>query len=341
MGTRILITGACGSIGEELVRQLQCITGSEVVGLDIQGDAVEAMRARYRSSAPAVQIMQGDVRSLDSLFPAMAGIDLVIHAAALKDVPECESSPLAAIETNVQGTHNVLSVAAASGVKRVILLSSDKAANPSNVMGATKLIAERMLSTPLDSVRGRGPICHAVRLGNVLGSAGSVIPVWRGQLDAGLPLTVTDPEMTRFVMTIEAAADFVISTREFSTGGEVLVPRLPTLRIGDLADVLLSHRMPDAGRAATANTVVTGIRPGEKMHEELMTEDEVPRTAVWERGYVIRPTSSHIAGGAGRGQEARLFSTGASIRSDRGERMDHAQITQVLSSSSALLDLVS
>lgn len=305
------------------------------MGLDVRLDALNRLREDYELSAAPVRYLHGDVREPESLARAMYGVDFVIHAAALKDVPECEADPIAAIATNVNGTQNVISAATTAGVKRVVLLSTDKAANPSNVMGATKLIAERLLCAPRGFGRDSSSICYAVRLGNVLGSAGSVIPVWRRQMDAGLPLTVTDPDMTRFVMTIEAAAEFVLSTGELATGGEVFVPRLPTLRVGDLAEVMLAQRRATNGVSQeTTQLHFTGIRPGEKMHEEMITAEELSRTMASDRGFVIRPAIVASERTAPSGRD-RFVGELRCIRSDEGERMNLSEIANVLRSSSA------
>ena len=220
----------------------------------------------------------GDVRDRDRLKRAMNGVDIVVHAAALKQVPACEYNPIEAVATNIGGAKNVIDAALDAGVKKVLGLSTDKAVNPVNLYGATKLVAEKLL-IQANSYRGEGPTCFScVRYGNVVGSRGSVIPLFRKQRCNGR-VTVTDERMTRFWLTLDQGVRFVIRCVEQMHGGEVFVPKIPSMSIMDLA----------AAIAPGCRVEEIGIRPGEKLHEVLLSEDEARHSVELDTMFVIRP----------------------------------------------------
>jgi UDP-N-acetylglucosamine 4,6-dehydratase/5-epimerase len=220
----------------------------------------------------------GDVRDLPRLTRAMRGVDIVVHAAALKQVPACEYNPFEAVQTNVIGAENLVSAAIENNVPLTIALSSDKAVNPVNLYGATKLCAEKIV-TQGNTYAADSPARFAsVRYGNVVGSRGSVIPLFKAQAQSGV-LTITDARMTRFWITLEQAVDFVVDSLGRMGGGEIFVPRLPSMRVVDIAEALA----PDAEQK------VIGIRPGEKIHEILLTGDEARHSFEVSNGYVVLP----------------------------------------------------
>jgi UDP-N-acetylglucosamine 4,6-dehydratase len=223
----------------------------------------------------------GDVRDVSRLRRAMNGVDIVVHAAALKQVPACEYNPIEAVATNVDGAKNVIDAALDMGVYRILALSTDKAVSPANLYGATKLVAEKLF-TQANVYAGTGPTRFAcVRYGNVIGSRGSVVPLFREQLKSGT-VTVTDPRMTRFWITLEDGVRFVIGCIEKMHGGEVFVPKLPSTNIIEVAQAMAPH--------CTVKCI--GIRPGEKLHECLVSEDEARHARDAGSFYVVLPGES-------------------------------------------------
>jgi UDP-N-acetylglucosamine 4,6-dehydratase len=265
----ILITGATGSLGNELVRQLlaQSDPPNRIVIYSRDEQKQEAMRQHFNDH-PSLRFFIGDVRNIDRLTLALFGIDTVIHAAALKIVPVLEYNPQEAIETNVIGTMNVVQACIRTDVRRAILASTDKAVNPVNLYGATKLCAEKLFvaANNLSGSTGGEHGCRfsVVRYGNVVNSRGSVIPFWRSLAARGEPLPITHPDMTRFWITLDQAADLILSAMDDGIrGGEIFIPRLPAFRVADLCGVI-----------GTPETCYSGIRPGEKIHETLLSSDE-------------------------------------------------------------------
>jgi UDP-N-acetylglucosamine 4,6-dehydratase len=228
--------------------------------------------------APNVRYFLGDVRDRERLYRAFDGVDVVIHAAALKQVPACEYNPFEAVQTNVMGAENVISAAIDNQVPLTIALSTDKAVNPVNLYGATKLCAEKIFAQANAYAPGGEVRFASVRYGNVVGSRGSVIPIFKQQALEGL-VTLTDERMTRFWITLPDAVEFVLSCLALVQGGETFVPRIPSMRLTDIADALA----PDAERR------VVGIRPGEKLHEVMVTEDEARHAFDLGDRFVILP----------------------------------------------------
>jgi UDP-N-acetylglucosamine 4,6-dehydratase len=284
-GKDILVTGGCGSIGSEIVRQLITYGPKRVRVLD--NDESGHWRLSQEIDSPVIRNLVGDVRDRARVDRAMEGVDYVFHAAALKHVPLCEYNPYEAVHTNVIGTQNVVDSAINMGVKKFIGISTDKAVNPINTMGATKLLSERLI---VNAPVGFSDIqVSCVRFGNVLGSVGSVIPMFKQQIAKGGPVTVTTPDMTRFFMTIPQAVRLVLSAAERMVGHEVFVLKMDVARIMDIAEVMIDAFAPQYGyRKEDIAIEFIGKRAGEKTHEYLFTEDEAPNIVITEDMFVIR-----------------------------------------------------
>jgi FlaA1/EpsC-like NDP-sugar epimerase len=225
----------------------------------------------------------------------MKGIDWVFHTAAFKHVLQCERSPFEAVQTNILGVQNIIYAAIENRVERVIFTSSDKAVNPTNVMGTSKLMGERLITAANSNLRGDGPAFASTRFGNVLGSRGSVIPLFRSQIRRGGPVTLTDPEMTRFIMSIEEAVQLVIDSGILCRGGEVFVTKMPAIRIKDLAEVMVEELAPIYGhRAEDMEIRIVGHQPGEKLYEELLNLEETRRSWELARYFVVLPAFREI-----------------------------------------------
>lgn len=288
-GSRVLVTGAAGTVGRELMRQVLNHRPTEVIGLDNNESALFFLRENYRLE-PRIRLALGDIRDRDTMIAKTRGVDVVLHAAALKHVILCEEAPQDAVQTNILGTQNVIHAAIANGVKRVLFTSSDKAVNPSNVMGTSKLMGERLMTAANAHRRSGDPIFVSTRFGNVLGSRGSVIPLFRQQIAAGGPVTLTDRHMTRFIMTLAEAVRLTMDSVWLAHGGEVFVTKMPIARIDDLAAVMIEEISPRYGYAASAIDVQEiGSKAGEKLYEELMNEEEIRRTLELDRYFVVLP----------------------------------------------------
>lgn len=283
-GKSVLVTGACGTAGSELVKQLVASPAEQIICLDNNESELFFTLEKYRDE-PRVSGYLADIRDLSSLSRRMEGVDVVLHSAAFKHVTLCEASPSQAIQTNIIGTQNVIEAALINFVERVIFTSSDKAVNPTNVMGTSKLMGERLMTAAAGSSRNGRTIFASTRFGNVLGSRGSVIPLFQQQIANGGPITLTDPHMTRFIMTMEAAAELVLRSVWLAEGGEVFVMKMPVVRIEELAYCVRSMLAPEHDIEVTT----IGIKPGEKMYEELMNEEEVRRTFEVDDYYVVLP----------------------------------------------------
>lgn len=288
-GLSVLITGACGTVGQELLRQLIGQGPAEIIAIDNNETEVFFLSEMYRETEN-VRIYLGDVRDKQKLLQVSEGVDVVIHVAALKHVILCEQSPRDPLQTNILGTQNVIEAAIENGIKRVIFTSSDKAVNPTNVMGTSKLMGERLITAANSFRRGNGPIFASTRFGNVLGSRGSVIPIFRQQIARGGPVTITDRGMTRFVMTVQEAVRLVMDSVFMAQGGEVFVTKMPVARISDLAAVMIAELAPAYGYNAEDIVIQEiGAKPGEKQYEELMSEEEIRRTLELERYFAVIP----------------------------------------------------
>jgi len=288
---KVLVTGGAGTVGREIVRQLcRFHEPAEVRIIDNNETALFFLDEEYRSD-PRVNCFIGDVRDRDKLLSEMQGIDIVIHTAALKHVILCEKSPLDAVETNILGVHNVIQAAKENNAERVIFTSSDKAVNPTNVMGTSKLMGERLITAAnAKKFNGEGPVFSSIRFGNVLGSRGSVVQVFREQIARGGPVTLTDRCMTRFIMSLDQAVGLVLGSVELARGGEVFITKMPVIRIEDLAIVMIELLAPRYGyRPQDIDIIEIGAKPGEKLYEELMSEEETRRALELETQFVILP----------------------------------------------------
>jgi len=291
----VLITGVCGTVGRELLQQVLHQGAKNVIGIDNHEESLFFLSEEYRDRAN-VRLYMADLRDVDELIRRMRGCHVVLHAAALKHVILCERSPREPVHSNILGTQNVIDAAYTCGVERVLFTSSDKAVNPTNVMGTSKLMGERLITAAnTKEVDERTPVFASTRFGNVLGSNGSVIPLFRTQIEKGGPVTLTDSMMTRFIMTVEEAVRLVMDSVFMAKGGEVFVTKMPVIRIKDLAEVmvdLLAGRYGWSGR--DIGIVETGSRPGEKLYEELLNEEEVRRAVELEDFFVIQPAFQYL-----------------------------------------------
>ncbi|NQS97262.1 MAG: UDP-N-acetylglucosamine 4,6-dehydratase (inverting) [candidate division Zixibacteria bacterium] len=277
----VLITGGTGSFGSKFVdvmmkkyhpRRIVVFSRDELKQLEMY------QRLNGNTTSP-MRYFIGDVRDKDRLYRAFRGVDIVIHAAALKQVPTAEYNPLEVIKTNILGAANVIDAAIDRKVKRVIALSTDKAVNPINLYGATKLCADKLFTAAGVYGTGMDTIFSVVRYGNVLGSRGSVVPFFKNCRSTGV-VPITDPRMTRFWLTLEQAVEFVVKCAEIMRGGEVFVPKIPSMRITDLAEAT----------APECRQEIIGIRPGEKLNEVLLTEEEIRRTVEFDDFFIVKPT---------------------------------------------------
>jgi FlaA1/EpsC-like NDP-sugar epimerase len=292
---RILVTGACGTVGRELISQLlnqQDV--AELIALDNNESELFSLEQRFSNYNQATFFL-ADVRDRDRLSDKMKGVDWVFHTAAFKHVLQCERSPFEAVQTNILGVQNIIYAATENAVERVIFTSSDKAVNPTNVMGTSKLMGERLITAANSSQRYRGPIFASTRFGNVLGSRGSVIPIFHNQIRRGGPVTLTDTNMTRFIMSIEEAVRLVIDSGILCRGGEVFVTKMPAIRIQDLAEVMVDKLAPVYGhRADNIEIKIVGHQPGEKFYEELLNMEETRRSWELDRYFVVLPAFREI-----------------------------------------------
>ncbi|MGA9191137.1 MAG: UDP-N-acetylglucosamine 4,6-dehydratase (inverting) [Anaerolineales bacterium] len=274
----VLITGGTGSFGRKFVEvMLADHRPAKIIVFSRDELKQHEMRAAGFED-PTLRFFIGDVRDRLRLRRAMHDVDIVVHAAALKQVPACEYNPIEAIMTNIMGARNVVEAALDTGVERVMALSTDKAVNPINLYGATKLAAEKLFVQSNAYAGGTGTRFACVRYGNVLGSRGSVVPVFRRQRQGGR-ITITDERMTRFWLAIEQGVRFTIAAIERMQGGEVFVPKIPSMRVVDLAKAI----------APRAELEFIGIRPGEKLHEVLISEDESRHTLELDEMFVVEP----------------------------------------------------
>jgi len=278
----VLITGGTGSFGKKFTEvMLAKYRPKKLIIFSRDELKQHEMRSLWPDTPGAsIRYFIGDVRDRDRLYRAMHGVDIVVHAAALKQVPACEYNPFEAIQTNVIGAKNIIDAAIDQGVEKVMALSTDKAVNPVNLYGATKLCAEKLFVNGNTYSGGGGTIFSCTRYGNVVGSRGSVIPVFLEQRKNG-SITITDPRMTRFWITLGQGVNFVIRSVEEMSGGEVFVPKIPSMNIMDLAKAV----------APESDVEYIGVRPGEKIHEALISGDEAPQTVEFRDKYVILASS--------------------------------------------------
>ncbi|MFL2552068.1 MAG: polysaccharide biosynthesis protein [Gammaproteobacteria bacterium] len=272
---KILITGSCGSIGKKLIDALldnENNAPSLILGLDNSENGIFIQDQKYHDN-DKVHFRLCDIREKSQLAEYFKDIDIVFHLAALKHVAVCEKSPQQAIMTNIRGIQNIIDVSKENNVSRVIFTSSDKAVNPTNVMGASKLMGERLI-TAANHASSSKTIFASIRFGNVLGSNGSVIPIFFNQIKKNTAITLTSKEMTRFVMTIKNAVDLILESTSLAKGGEIFICKMPVLNINELAQAMILKFSPNKKNPIK----IIGSKPGEKEYEELMTSEECRRT---------------------------------------------------------------
>ena len=314
----VLVTGGTGSFGKKFVeimlreyhpKRLVILSRDELKQHDMREAGYDDARLRY---------FIGDVRDPSRLQRAFSGVTVVVHAAALKQVPACEYNPFEAIQTNIMGGRNVIDAAIDQGVERILALSTDKAVNPVNLYGATKLCAEKVFVQANAYAGAQETRFSCARYGNVVGSRGSVIPVFMEQRKRG-KITVTDPRMTRFWLTLEHGVRFVIGAIEQMHGGEIFVPKIPSMRLVDLAEVV----------APGCAIEFIGIRPGEKLHEVLLSEDEARNAVELDEMYIIQP--SHPWWKKANWVHARALPQGFRYTSDTNEQwLTHEQLQELI-----------
>lgn len=279
-GKSVLITGGTGSFGRKYARTL--LDRYDLKRLVIfSRDELKQFEMQQEFHTPEMRYFIGDVRDRVRLTEALRGVDFVIHAAAMKQVPAAEYNPMECIRTNINGAENVISAALECGVEKVIALSTDKAANPINLYGATKLASDKLFVAANNIAGGRKTTFSVVRYGNVAGSRGSVVPFFEKLIAEGATsLPITDAEMTRFWITLQEGVDFVLKNFQRMMGGEIFVPKLPSIRVVDLATAMAPNLPQD----------IIGIRPGEKVHEVMCPADDSHRTLEFADHFVIQPS---------------------------------------------------
>jgi len=297
----VLVTGGTGSFGKKFIQILLKEYPIERLVVYSRDELKqEEMRTMYGFTDKRIRFFIGDIRDKNRLDRAFIDIDIVIHTAALKQVPACEYNPIEAIRTNINGSENIINSAIDKGVKKVLALSTDKAVSPINLYGATKLVAEKLFIQGNNYSSSNGTKFSCVRYGNVVGSRGSVIPLFQHQKKNGV-ITITDTRMTRFWLTLEQGVRFVIRCVEQMNGGETFIPKTPSMKIIDLAKVI----------APNSKIKITGIRPGEKLFETLISENEAQNTYEFNDMYVIRPVSLF------KEPKNNLWSRGKIMKSER------------------------
>jgi len=315
----VLVTGGTGSFGKKFIEILLKEYNPAKV-IVFSRDELKQHEMRVSGfNQPNLRYFIGDVRDRERMFRALYGVDIVIHAAALKQVPACEYNPMEAIKTNILGSSNVVDAALENGVQKVLALSTDKAVNPVNLYGATKLAAEKLLIQSNAYAGGRKTRISCVRYGNVVGSRGSVVPLFIKQRATG-KVTITDERMTRFWISLEQGVRFVIRCVEEMQGGEVFVPKIPSMTMLDLAKAI----------APEAQIEIIGIRPGEKLHEALISEDEARTTVELEDMYVVQPAAAMWFGYAWEKQGKPLPEGFTYVSNTNTHWLDVSQIRHII-----------
>ncbi|MGZ9586256.1 SDR family NAD(P)-dependent oxidoreductase [Paenibacillus marinisediminis] len=286
-GKKILLIGGTGTIGQGLLDRLLNENPAVIRILSRDEYKQYELQRKYREYSN-IRYLIGDIRDYQRLRRAMEGIDYVFHAAAMKHVPACEYNPFEAVQTNVLGTQNVIQAALDLEVEKVIFTSTDKAIAPTNTYGASKLMAERLISAAQYQAGSKRTIFAAVRFGNVMGSRGSVIPLFQKQIKEGRYVTITSKQMSRFMMSLNEATDLTLKAMEIAQGGETFVLKMPVIRLMDLAEVIIENTCSELNiRADSIEMNEIGVRPGEKMFEELMTADEAEHALELRHMYII------------------------------------------------------
>ena len=334
-GKNAVITGGAGSVGKELLKQLLDRDIGYIRVVDNSESALFDLENEYRG-VPNIQFLCCDISDENELRRSFADMELCFHAAALKHVPLSERSPFSAVNVNIHGTSAVIRAAMDAGLKRVLFTSTDKAVNPTNVMGTSKLMGERLMTAAANMGGLPGmekPIFASTRFGNVAGSNGSVIPVFLKQIAEGKPITLTDARMTRFMMTIEHAVSLVIDSITLAKGGEVFITKMPALSIKDLAEVLVDNVAPLYERDPKDIPIEEiGSRPGEKLWEELSTEEESRRLLEGDEYLVVLPGLEKQDLEAAKTEYGDLALTPSTMvyHSEHQEKMSHDEILTFL-----------
>lgn len=277
-GKSILVTGGTGSFGRKFIRAVLDKTAARRVIVFSRDELKQFEMGQEFPNEPRLRFFIGDVRDKERLYRALDNIDAVVHAAALKQVPAAEYNPFEAVKTNIMGAQNVIDACIDRGVQRVVALSTDKASSPINLYGATKLVSDKLFIQGNSYAGSKSTRFSVVRYGNVVGSRGSVVPFFKRLAPSGV-LPITDERMTRFWITLEQGVDFVLTSLERMAGGELFVPKIPSMRITELAKAM----------APDARLEIVGIRPGEKLHEEMISVDDARRTIDAGDRYIIQP----------------------------------------------------
>lgn len=324
----LMITGGTGSFGNTMLRRFLQTNVREIRVFSRDEKKQEEMRIALGNDKVKFHI--GDVRDYASIAQAMVGVDFVFHAAALKQVPSCEFYPMEAVKTNVLGTENVLNAAIACQAKRVVVLSTDKAVYPINAMGISKAMAEKLVVAKSRTIPESGPVVCATRYGNVIASRGSVIPLFVKQLQAGEPLTVTDPNMTRFLMSLEDSVDLVLHAFQHARQGDLFVQKAPASTVGELAQALVEM----SGRAHPVRVI--GTRHGEKLYETLVSREELAKAEDMGRYYRVPADNRDLNYKKYFVEGERQISALDDYTSHNTERLDVAGIKALLGSLEAL-----
>ena len=329
--TRVLVTGASGSIGSMIVKASLEI-GCVVCAFDNSEDGLFKLDQEFRSVYGSnLKLFIGCIRSEDRLSMALEGVDVVFHCAALKHVYLSEYNPFEAMQTNIIGTNNVINASMKANVKKVVFTSSDKAVNPSSTMGATKLLGERLISAANHYSGEHNTKFSSVRFGNVLDTNGSILNIFRKQLENNLPLTITSRKMTRFFISTQQSVDLCIYAAENMIGGEIFAMNMGSCSIMDLAKVI--------SKGAVFDHVIIGEKPGEKLYEELITEVEAPRTVLINGKYIIMPETIDLMRSSIRDSYNELYSQKNRLknplRSDT-DLLTKTQISELLISSQVI-----
>ena len=294
-GKNVLITGGAGSFGSAMLSHVLKYKPTVVRVLDHNEEGLFHLEQKF-GEYENVRLLLGDLRDKDRLKRAIDDIDIVIHAAALKHVYSCEYNPFEAVRTNIIGTQNLIDVALDEEVEKVMLTSTDKAANPTNVMGTSKLMGEKLIVAANYYKGKKETILSGVRFGNVIGSSGSVIPLFNEQIKKGGPVTITNPEMTRFILSMPSALELVTKATKLAHGGEIFILKMPSFKVGTLAGVMINELAPKYGyKPEDIKLKRIGIKAGEKFHEDLMTGEELTRSLETDEFFIVLPQLKEVS----------------------------------------------
>jgi UDP-glucose 4-epimerase len=329
----LLISGGTGSFGNAVMRRFLKSDIGEIRVLSRDEKKQDDMRKKYAD--PKLKFYIGDVRDLSSVRSAMSGVDYVFNAAALKQVPSCEFFPMEAVRTNVMGTDNVIEAATAAGVKRVVCLSTDKAVYPINAMGMSKAMMEKVMVAKSRNLEGTGSVVCGTRYGNVMASRGSVIPLFVQQVMAGKPITVTDPNMTRFMMTLDDAVDLVLYAFQHGRNGEIFVQKAPAATIETLARAIVQMM----GKPDHPINVI-GTRHGEKLYEVLCSREEMSSAEDLGGYFRIRPDMRDLNYGRYFDQGEKRITESEDYNSHNTQRLDVEGMKQLLMKLDFMRDIV-